>query len=58
MKLFYVIAHTVINCIYLFLYLNTDLSGTLGGSTGGVMLDPASEVRGGLGGGRTISDMS
>lgn len=58
MKLLYVIAHTVINCIYLFLHLNTDLSGTLGGSMGGVMLDPASEVRGGLGGGWTLSDMS
>lgn len=58
MKLYYVIAHTEINCTYLLLYLSTDLSGTLGGTMGGLMLDPASEVRGGLGGGWTLSDMS
>lgn len=49
---------TLIHCIDLFLCLNADLSGTRGGIIGGVMLVPASEIRGGLGGGWTLSDMS
>lgn len=46
------------NCILcVCVCLITDLSGTRGGTIGGV-LDPASEGRGGLGGGCILSDMS
>lgn len=59
MQLFDVIAHSVIIALFYFFIFcfNTDLSGTRGGMVGGV-LDPASEGRGGLGGGWILSDMS